>query len=991
MGKNKARARRNGLRSFFALALSTASALALSVPAAAQQNEAGATQHAERDYNIPAQPLALALLQFSEQSNLQILYAQDDLVGLVSRPIRGRLTPHAALAQLLPPGSPHVEITNNARVSVRQSPQHAGRDSAGSDSELVVTGTRIRGAAPAGAHVFSLGEEAITETGRTTIQDVLHTLPQNFPGSQNEASQLGSINANRNLSFASTVDLRGLGADATLTLLNGRRLAPAGFGNFVDISAIPLAAVARVDVLADGASATYGADAVAGVVNIILREDFNGAETSVRYGAATRDGKPTELGFSQVFGATWRTGSAMIGYEYRDRSELASEDRWFTATSDLRPWGGANFSSNFTNPGNITRIGATNVVLAIPRNQDGMSLSEADLLPGVVNERPYTEGNSLLPQQTNHGLFVTLRQEVTPRLDVFVDLIAARREAESDRWQNNATLIVPETNAYRVLNNLYPGQGALRINYNLGDDLGPSHYTTRSDTLSFATGVGFDLAYQWRLEANTSISQHVTAANQLNIFSAGAALNAALASSDLATAFNPFADGAHTPATALEGLTFDDFVDGESQIIVHSAKIDGPLLRLPGGTARLAFGVERREESLELFRTRVAATGTTVTTSVPHSKRATDALFAELYLPLVGPAQNVFAMRAFDVSVSLRREDADDFGDATTPKIGATWVINDDLALRGSWGESFKSPQFQHLRGNTVGTLTFATAAQDPFATDGSTGVLILGGANPGLRPESAENWTAGFDITPSWASGVRVSATYYDIDFVDRISAPGSILAALANPIGYEGAFIRNPSQAQIEDFLAQADNVVGAMPADGIEVIWDDRLSNLASLRTRGIDLNGAYSFNTSFGAFNLFAQASLILQYTVQTGPASTPLDAVDTMFYPIDLRGRAGVSWQGAHWSAGLTAIYVDDYHDTISNPDRDVNEWLTWDARIGYRWVDEDKRAGPRITLNIQNIFDQDPPFANNPIGYAFDSQAHSPLGRFVSVELRQTW
>jgi outer membrane receptor protein involved in Fe transport len=174
--------------------------------------------------------------------------------------------------------------------------------------------------------VLTLDEEAIQETGRTTLQDVLQTLPQNFPGSQNEASQLGSINANRNVSFGSTVDLRGLGADATLTLLNGRRLAPAGFGNFVDISAIPLSAVARVDVLADGASATYGADAVAGVVNIILRDDFEGAETSVRYAAAT-PGEPTEIGFSQVFGAAWDTGSAMIGYEYRERSALASETR----------------------------------------------------------------------------------------------------------------------------------------------------------------------------------------------------------------------------------------------------------------------------------------------------------------------------------------------------------------------------------------------------------------------------------------------------------------------------------------------------------------------------------------------------------------------------------------------------------------------------------------------------------------------------------------
>ncbi len=403
------------------------------------------------------------------------------------------------------------------------------------------------------------------------------------------------------------------------------------------------------------------------------------------------------------------------------------------------------------------------------------------------------------------------------------------------------------------------------------------------------------------------------------------------------------------------------------------------------------MGIERRDETLELSRRRVAATGTTITTPVPHSERTTDAIFAELFLPLIGPQQNIFAVQGFDVSMSLRRESASDFGDATTPKIGATWTINDELTLRGSWGESFKSPQFQYLRGNIVGTLTFATPAQDPFATNGSTGVLILGGANPGLRPETAENWTAGFDYRPTWVSGLRINATYYDIDFVDRISPPGSILSALVNPVGYETVFIRDPTQAQIDFYLNQANTVVGAMPADGIEVIWDDRQSNLASLRTRGIDLGGSYSFDTSLGEFNLFAQASLILQYTVQTGPASTPIDALDTLFYPVDLRGRAGVSWSNEGWGAGLTAIYVDDYHDTISMPAREVDEWLTWDAQVSYDWAGPTDNAGPRITLNVQNLFDEDPPFANNPVGYAFDAQAHSPLGRFVSLELRQRW
>lgn len=283
-----------------------------------------------------------------------------------------------------------------------------------------------------------------------------------------------------------------------------------------------------------------------------------------------------------------------------------------------------------------------------------------------------------------------------------------------------------------------------------------------------------------------------------------------------------------------------------------------------------------------------------------------------------------------------------------------------------------------------------ATPAQDPFATNGSTGILNLAGTNANLRPETAENWTAGFDLTPTWAPGFRIHATYFDIDFVDRISDPGNLIAALANPTGYEGVFIRNPTQAQIDYYLAIPSLVVGSLPPDGIEVIWDGRLTNLASLRVRGIDLSASYDFETDFGDIQLFANASLMLQYTQQGNQTSAPLDAVDTMFNPVDLRARAGVAWSRENLGASLTAVYVDDYQDTISTPNRRVNSWLTWDTRFTYD-MRSDTGHGTQLALNIQNILDEDPPFANNPMGYAFDPQAASPIGRFIALELRHTW
>ncbi len=1000
-------------RAALAAMLTSVSAGAMLWPGSAVAQDA---QQAEASvaYNIEAQPLSSALSEFARQSGVSVLYPYEQLRNRRAPALRGRFAPDEALRRLLAGSglSASVQADGSIRLEDPARPQPIGAelqranptggaelarrgadpitdaDVNDNEEEIVVTGTRIRGAHPAGSNLTTITREDIDQTGRSSVQDVLSILPQNFPGSQNDTTQLGSINTGRNLAFGSTVDLRGLGADATLTLLNGRRLAPAGFGNFVDISTIPLAAVERIDVLADGASALYGSDAVAGVVNVILRRDFEGAETTLRYGAATR-GDPQETNFSQLFGASWRGGNAMIGYEYRDRTALAAADRAFTATSDLRPWGGSNFSSISTNPGNITRIGVTNVVLAIPEGQDGTSLSEADLLAGVTNQRPLQDGNDLIPGHTTQSVFASLRQSLTPDLDIYADILGSRRETESDRWQNNVTLVVPETNAYRVLNNLFPGQGALRIAYNMGEDLGPTHYQTQTEAYSIAIGGAYDITSDWRLDASVALSRNSDHAEQRNVFGGSALLAPALASGNLNTAFNPFGDGANSPAAALQGLTFDDLLEGEAETVTYGAKADGPLFAIWGGDVRVALGVERREENFQLYQRRTGAS-TIVNEIIRPASRTTDAVFGEMFIPLIGPDNAIPGVRALDLSMSLRYEDASDFGDSTTPKIGVTWALDENIALRASWGESFKAPQFQQLIGNVVGTLLSATAAQDPFATNGSTGILNIAGTNSTLRPETAENWTAGFDLTPTWAPGFSVHATYYDIDFVDRISDPGNLIAALANPTGYEGVFFRNPTQAQIDAYLAIPNTVLGSMPPDGVEVIWDGRLTNLASLRVRGIDLNAAYNFETAFGDIQLFANASLMLQYTQQGNQASAPIDALDKMFNPVDLRARAGVAWSNEDWGASLSAVYVDDYRDTISTPNRRVESWLTWDTRFTYDMRSE-AGHGAQIALSVQNLFDEDPPFANNPIGYGFDSQAASPIGRFVAIEVRQTW
>ncbi len=180
--------------------------------------------------------------------------------------------------------------------------------------------------------------------------------------------------------------------------------------------------------------------------------------------------------------------------------------------------------------------------------------------------------------------------------------------------------------------------------------------------------------------------------------------------------------------------------------------------------------------------------------------------------------------------------------------------------------------------------------------------------------------------------------------------------------------------------------------MPGDGIELIIDRRLVNLSSQRMRGVDLSADMTLDSDWGAFDVFVNASGMLQFEQVLIPGAAPVDLRNTVNGVIDWRVRAGVAYRVDDWSAAITANYANGYRDTLSSPNRDVDSQTTWDLRLARTWRQRDTAgAGLQLSLNVINALDQDPPFVNNPTGYAFDASNASPLGRVVSLELRQRW
>lgn len=335
-------------------ALAVAVAALLPLYAAAQVGQGTAVPQieqadSERDFDLPAGSLAAALEAFSTQSGIRLDSPPRLLAGKQARAVNGRMGWHQALDSLLQDSGLEFQQTGGTTVmigearkgtapggrSARTGPEVTVPPTAATDlAAITVTGTRIRGGTTP-SPVITIGSEHIKEEGFTDLGEVIRSIPQNFSGGQNPGVAGGATVgagglANQNLTGGAGLNLRGLGPDASLTLLNGRRMAYGGFVQAIDISAIPVEAVERIDILPDGASAIYGSDAVGGVGNVILHRDYKGVAVGVRYGGATEGGRTTRE-YTVTAGAVWSNGSLIAAYKNASTGAIYARQREYTS------------------------------------------------------------------------------------------------------------------------------------------------------------------------------------------------------------------------------------------------------------------------------------------------------------------------------------------------------------------------------------------------------------------------------------------------------------------------------------------------------------------------------------------------------------------------------------------------------------------------------------------------------------------------------------
>lgn len=1003
---------------------SLALALAAS-PAAAMAAPAPATIA----FNIEAGTLDAALMAYARQTGRQLIYTADLVAGRRSAGLTERLSADEALDRLLVGtdivvrrSQPDVLVLRR-RGAVEPSSQGDQTGTSGGPEmsalpslsaqqaspavaatlvdEVVITGSHIRGAKAGASPISIIDRDDIDRSGYATVADALNALPQNFGGAGTPNSTLVGADAlGTNSAVATGLNLRGLGSDATLVLVNGRRMAGTGLrGDFADVSAIPTAAVERVEVLLDGASALYGSDAVGGVVNIILRKRFEGAEFRARVGGAA--GGAQELQLAQTFGRTWGGGHALLSYEYYRRDALPYAKRDYTATADLRRFGGTDHRSYYSRPGNVLAFDPATAsyrpAWAIPADQDGLGLTPGDFLAGQINLDNPNQGMDLLPRQERNSAYANLVQSLGSRVELSADLRYSRRTFAYNTAPPVATLTVTSANPYFVSPN---GAASNLIAYALYDELGSSRASGSSESVGASVGLTIDMGKTWRAEVYGAFGQETNplrfdrSVNSLILREAlgsipdnpQTAFNAAQNGY-----FNPY--GGANPRAVLDAIG-SGFSAGEirNRVASVNAAMDGRVLRLPAGDLKLAIGAQVRRETFNQEIVSYRSTATPVARRQPTYQREVAAAFLELRAPLIGPGGDGAGPNRLEFSLAGRVERYDDVGTTANPKVGVIWSPATGLRLRSTYGRSFRAPALSEVY--DAGSMGAA------FLPSGSTSVLTLlrYGGNPDLEPETADSWTAGIDISPPQLPGFSLSATWFDIVFDNQIGQPvfRNLVGALTDPALAPFVALIDPSKpadlARVTALITDPTfTSPGLYPANAYGAIVDARSVNTAKAQVTGLDITAAYGFWRGEDRFDLNANLSRLFRYDRQLTPASKVDDILDTAGNPVDLRARATASWARGDFGATLGVNYVDAYRDAVG---KTVESWTTTDLQV--RWQApalQGPLRGLTLIASVQNLFDVAPPFydAPAPQNVGYDAANADPLGRVVSLQLSKRW
>jgi iron complex outermembrane receptor protein len=847
---------------------------------------------------------------------------------------------------------------------------------------IQVTGSHIRRADMEGpSPIITLSAQDIAKTGVTDLIGLFSKLPS--AGNGTFSTQGNSSDGTGN--GGSSVSLRGLGADSTLILINGRRVSVSPFANnidtaFVDINNIPLAAIKRVDILKDGASATYGSDAIAGVINIILKDDYEGAELSGRVGD-TADGGGAETNVSLLWGNSSEKASHTFVLDYFDRDEIMGSDRAYAATANQAGRTGLRFASDQRSSSGFP---GTIALASDPSNRMpdtfGNDVCPADQIVGNLCRYDYAPHGTLVPASERFSFFYTGKYEINDNLRAFADLNGQNakttiRGAASPSF-NELFMSGDNVNHPFANDELHPFFGQDLTMRRRMVDIGNREKQVSSNYYRGVIGLEGELS-EWNWDVAYSYIKSDSVERGVDGFPNSRRAQEAIDNGS----WNPFEPTTNSQET-LDFIETQTTRYGKSTNKSFDGQISGGILDMPAGELMLAVGAEYREETIsdnpddQFLRGDVFGTEATQA----NGERDNTALYAELSVPVL---DNI------EVQLAVRHEDYSDFGTTTDPKIAFIWTVNDDISLRGSFGTAFRAPSLHQIGlGNTqespslVDTVRceavgndVGVASCDPFEY-----TAILSG-NPDLGPEESESYNLGliYQITDD----IDLSLDFYNYDIENIIT---------------------KDTQFKMTTFGGDASVVqrlpaVGNDPGEVIQIF--DQYENIGNVETSGLDFDIGYKMDSSIGEFKFAYTLNYVLKYedtrpTANADGSQGPrrLDTEAGDYEQPEFRWNINTSWVKNDWNASLAINYIDAFKQDDSVRIQkveendivietvildDVDSILTVDTVINYIGLENTV-----LTIGATNLLNEDPSFSYlTPGGY---SNVHSTQGRFVYAQ-----
>jgi outer membrane receptor protein involved in Fe transport len=1012
-------------------------------------------------YNLPAGDVVKALKAFSEQSGEQIVYPVDQIRGVKTNAVKGELSARAALDRMLQDtGLVAVQDEKTGALAVKRvtGPNDSSRPAESMAAKTgktetgaikletyMVLGTRIRQAGTEGpSPVSSYGLDEIRATGAMNLADFMRTLPQTYNGvgaGRNSTPDDLNISAGqRNESLiplppgagvspvlstnapvqtgSSGVSLRGLGAGSTLVLVDGRRVAQAGERNrgsntgqgYVDLNTIPLGLVERIEIITDGASAIYGADAVAGVINIILKKSWVGTEVA---GSV----KMTQHGGARERQATITTGLAGLGGRFRgtlavnyyDRSPLLASQRSFSKNPDFRtrlqgynattglPVYGTDQRIQWGYPASIQATATTGFV-SIPGIRVLLAPEGAATTPPVsAFERRITNDSGqtsttivaqgqritdpsswteLVAEAQRNGLTANGSYDLRPNLELYGTY------SFSDSRGLAKTLPVYVANvAVAAANN--PFGEAIQFGMLL-PQWGQLQQQTKTQTHSVTTGVRGKLGATWSWDLGYR-GQQQTYGSVQRTFNATAF--AALANNaDPTQRFNPFIDeriaGAISQAALLEQTAIYPTVNGRSFLDSVDVTASGELLQIWSGAVRSAFGASYEREDSKNTAVTYAGFPVVATTTVYHDVRTTEAVFGELQVPLVGKANHIPLVQRLETNVAGRYEKLSDAAGRAVPKYGLTWAPFKALLFRGSYSEAYRPPSLTEDRRAT--TTTTATIT-DPARGSQSYLVSITTRTNPDLQPETSTNVFYGAVFEPPFAKGLTLQVNHYRTVQKDAIQSISST-TILNNEALFPDYLVRGtPSAADL------------ALGYKGLISTLYSQYVNFGEIVNESVDFGVEYRVPWDrFGRWRLAVNAAKTIKQTRQLNIGQPPTNDVGDTYSSPRWNVATTLYWAQGPWTASSSLSYMSGFKsdragitsNITSNtpPMRMIDVRATYEFKNGV-WRSHGK--GLRLGLGVANLADTKPPFSNNIYGFNAGVYGRWVFGRTYEFSFTQ--